>query len=211
LGVRRLGLAAALGLALGAFCLAGDVVPLRAVNGLANAATPWFVIAFVAGAAAGKPRWGAVAGVLALVSALTTYYLGFASLWWGRVPNLEAQVGAWLVAALAAGPILGAAGGAWADRRHPWRVASAALLGGLFLADGVYRLVAIQAWAGIDVSGTLAQVAVIDLGAGALAVLGLAPTRQRLQACLLGIAVGLMGLVALAAVSWLARGSPFAA
>ena len=72
--------ALALGVALGLFSLFGDGLPVDTpmivLVALANAASPWLVTAFAAGALARDGKRGAIAGSLALSVAVATYYGG---------------------------------------------------------------------------------------------------------------------------------------
>ena len=140
--LRWLGIAALLGIGLGALSVVGDFTtddgPAILLNALANAMGPWVIVAFIAGVGAGRPVRGAVAGVIALAVAVATYYLGAVVFWADRVPDLRFTVLVWLAAGLAAGSILGGAGGTWAGADRRWRPLAVAFLSGGLLAEAAY-------------------------------------------------------------------------
>src|SRR5262245_3613654 len=69
--------AAVVGIALGVFSILADgILPGRLFTLLGNIAAPWALGAFVVGFRATSPRQGAVAGALALVVGVATYYAG---------------------------------------------------------------------------------------------------------------------------------------
>jgi hypothetical protein len=140
--LRWLGVAVLLGIGLGALSVVGDFTtddgPQILLNALANAMGPWVVTAFIAGVAAGRPVAGVAAGVIALAVAVAIYYLGAVIFWADRVPDLRLTILVWLAAGLAAGSILGGAGGTWAGADRRWRPLAAALLSGGLLAEAAY-------------------------------------------------------------------------
>jgi hypothetical protein len=103
--------------------------------GLANAVGPWVAPAFLVGAWSRRP-WGAVlAGVLVCVGEVAGYYATSSLRGFGVNP---ATVVMWAATGVLGGPVLGVAGWCW-RRARSLRAATlgAALLGGVFLAEGV--------------------------------------------------------------------------
>ena len=196
--IRELAIAAFLGVVLGLFSLIGDGARLTVVVGLANAASPWLVTAFAAGAVARHARRGALAGALALAIAVVVYYAGLLT---GGVAPADVGITtlAWIGVAAIAGPAFGAAGGAWRERREP--IAVGVLAGGL-LAEAAYRFIMLEAWDGIDLARTSMQVAIANLAGAVLApVLLLRPDRWPI-AYGVTMAVAPIGLALVALVTW---------
>ena len=70
-------LAVVVGVALGAFSILADgILPGRLFTLLGNIAVPWGVAAFLVGFRATSVKQGALAGGLALVVGVATYYVG---------------------------------------------------------------------------------------------------------------------------------------
>jgi hypothetical protein len=185
-----------LGVLLGLFSARGDGVQVMVVNGLANAASPWIVVAFAAGTLQRSARLGAAAGALALLVAVLTYYIGFLV---GGATFLLPFVAVWAVAAALAGGLCGLAGGAWRHDRPRWGAPAVALVGGLLLGEAAHRLILLQVWTGIEWDRTSMQVAVADVVGAVLAVALLSRDRW-------GTVGALLPLVALAGVGLLAGG-----
>jgi hypothetical protein len=161
-----------LGIGLGVFSLVGDSLPDDAptilLNGLANATALWTLTAFACGVLVRRIRWGALAGALALLLAVIAYYVAFRFVWGDRLADVRIQAIVWLVAAIAAGSIMGAAGGLQAQPEPRRRALGLALVGGALVAEAVYFLVQLQVWNGIDLSRTYLVVALFDLVVAAI-------------------------------------------
>ncbi|NIZ91484.1 DUF6518 family protein, partial [Kineococcus rubinsiae] len=102
--------------------------------GLANAVGPWVAPAFLVGV--WSRRWwvAVVAGVLVCSGEVAGYHVLSALRGFGVNPAMVVQ---WAVAGVVGGPVLGAAGWCWRRARSlRWAVSGAALLGGVFLAEG---------------------------------------------------------------------------
>uniref|UniRef100_UPI0034DEA87D DUF6518 family protein n=1 Tax=Modestobacter roseus TaxID=1181884 RepID=UPI0034DEA87D len=135
-----LGTAAALGVAVLVGLLWGAATSLLQTvlpspfAGLANAVAPWVAPAFAVGALVKHPRVAAAAGVLVCFGEVGGYYLLSLVRDFGVNP---ATVVLWAATGVIGGPVFGAAGWCW---RHMeslrWAGLSAALLGGVFLAEG---------------------------------------------------------------------------
>jgi hypothetical protein len=185
-----------LGVLLGLFSARGDGVQLMVINGLANAASPWIILAFAAGALQRAPRDGALAGAVALLAAVVTYYAGFLA---GGAAFLLPFLAVWAVAAVVAGGLLGLAGGAWRSDRARWGAAAVALVCGLLLAEAAHRLILLEVWTGIEWDRTYMQVAVADIvGAGVALLVLRSGTRWRRLAVALPL-VALAGLTVFSA------------
>jgi Family of unknown function (DUF6518) len=136
-------LAVVVGVALGVFSLLADgIVPGRLITLLGNIAAPWGIAAFFVGFRASSPKQGALAGALALVVGVATYYAGAAIRDYaaGTATNVV-----WTVVALVAGPI-GACGAAISIRRERPPVLAVALPAALLVAEGFFLLVDRRAW-----------------------------------------------------------------
>lgn len=105
------------------------------------------------------------------------------------------------------GPLLGAAGGAWARPRRAFdRIGAVALLAGTLAAEAILRLIQVEAWTGLDVARTDIQVGLIELvAAGMLPAVLLAPgerLRGYLSAALTTAAATMLTAAALAGIRW---------
>jgi hypothetical protein len=204
-----IGAALLLGAALGVGSMFADSLPidtpLIVLVALGNAAGPWLAVAFVAGALQRDVRVGAAAGLLSLAVAVGAYYVSYVIRWGERMPDPELPALVWLAVAAVAGPLLGAAGGAWAaaDRRH--RIAGVAVLAGALLAEAVYRFVELEAWDGIDVARTSMQVALVDGLAALLLPLLLLDRDRRRMGYVATAFVGLGGVAVISGVVTMVR------
>jgi hypothetical protein len=114
-------------------------------NPLANSVAIWSLAAFVAGSLAPTDRSAATAGAVTLLSALLGYYLAAAIL--VDAPTTTGVTIFWVVGALTGGPVFGVAGHWWRDHHSQRRVPALALLGGVFVAEGIYRISTISSHA----------------------------------------------------------------
>ena len=135
--------AAVVGVAIGVFSILADgILPGRLFTLLGNIAAPWGLAAFVVGFRATSPRLGALAGALALVVGVVTYYGGSAV----RSSSVGQLNVVWTVVALVAGPVIGACAAAISTRRdHPPLVA-VAIPGAMFVAEGLFLLYDRKVW-----------------------------------------------------------------
>jgi hypothetical protein len=198
------------GLALGLFSGLGDRLPpdtpLHVVVALANAAGPWLVTAFAVGAVARAPLAGAITATAALLAAVAVYYLSIYLLG-NSVADLVRTAGVWLAVSVVVGPLLGAAGGAWAEPGAPWpRVAAIGLLAGCLAAEAILRFIQVEAWTGLDVARTDIQVGLIELAAAAIIPFVLLPAGERLRgyaaAAIATVGATALSAGALAVVRW---------
>lgn len=110
--------------------------------GVSSDAT-WLAVAFLVGAAArGRPAPRAAAsGALTLTAANAAYYAWIAATEPGT--DLAAVAGSpvvWFVLGVSSGGLFGLAGHVWTATRGAPRVVAAALLGGVFIAEGIPAL-----------------------------------------------------------------------
>ena len=108
-------------------------------NTLGNSGAIWLLVAFAVGAL--MPTAGlAIAGATAsLVSSVVWFYM--AAHYLVGMPVSSAAIAIWLLASIAGGPVYGLAGHWWRTgpgRRH---VVGLALIGGVFIAEGVFTLI----------------------------------------------------------------------
>ncbi len=203
-------LAMVAGLALGLFSSLGDRLPadtfLHVVVALANAAGPWLVTAFVVGAMTGTPLAGAITATAGLVAAVAVYYLTI-YVAGNTVADLVRSAGVWLTVSVVVGPLLGAAGGAWArPRRRFDRIGAVALLAGTLAAEAILRLIQVEAWTGLDLARTDIQVGLIELAVAGVLPAVLLSRGERLRgylaAAVATAVAAVLIAVALAGIRW---------
>lgn len=192
------------GVALGLFSGVGDRLPpdtvLHVVVASANAAGPWLVTAFVVGALAGAPLAGALTATAALAAAVAVYYLSI-YLAGNEVADVARSAGVWLAVSVVVGPLLGAAGGAWARPRRAFeRIGAVALLSGTLAAEAILRLIQVEAWTGLDLARTDIQIGLIELAVAAVLPAVLLSPGERLRGYL-GAAIATAGATVLTAVA----------
>jgi uncharacterized protein DUF6518 len=182
------------GVAIGVFSILADgILPGRLFTVLGNIAAPWAIAAFVVGFRATSVRQGALAGAVALVAGVATYYAGVALR--GYVVGQLNVV--WTVVALVAGPVMGACGAAISTRRERPPLVAVVLPAAVLVAEGLFILYDRKVWRYNVVAQTYHDVYVgVAL---ALIVVGFAlawvfAERGRLPTTLFGAAgVGMLG------------------
>ena len=115
----------------------------RVFEVLGNLASPWGLAAFFVGYRAASWRQGAFAGALTLVVGVATYYNGGVVRGY-VVTDLNVV---WTVAALVAGPIMGACGAAVSTRRERPPVVAVAAPAALLVAEALFLLIDRRVWA----------------------------------------------------------------
>jgi hypothetical protein len=128
---------AAVGLAVGALSFLAQGWLSGDWSYLGNSGVVWLVPAFFMGALARSQRRAAVAGLGTLAGCLAGYFI--AGTLWG-VPYARLIILYWAGVAIVVGPLLGLAGRWWRDARQWRRAVALALLGGVFVAEGIYTL-----------------------------------------------------------------------
>lgn len=163
-----LGAAVTIGVLWGAATSGLQTVLPWPLAGLANAVGPWVAPAFLVGAWSRGPRTAVLAGVLVCFGEVAGYYATSALRGFGVNP---ATVLVWAATSVLGGPVLAVAGWCW-RRARSLRAATlgAALLGGVFLAEGVVSYgVFLRYWGDAVVFCVLGAVLVVVLGATASA------------------------------------------
>ncbi len=132
------GLIGAIGLANGLLTLLAFGTLGAGWNTLGNSGAIWLLVAFAVGAL--MPTAGlAIAGATAsLVGSVVWFYM--AAHYLVGMPISSAGIAIWLIASVTGGPLYGLAGHWWRtgpDARH---VVGPALMGGVFIAEGVFTL-----------------------------------------------------------------------
>lgn len=192
--------AAVVGVAIGVFSILADgILPGRLFTLLGNIAAPWALAAFVVGYRSTTPKQGAIAGALALVVGVATYYTGVAL----RGYVLAELNVVWTVVALVAGPVIGACGAAISTQREHPPLVAVVLPSAMFVAEGLFLVYDRKFWRTNFAAETYR---LIDVGVAlALIVGGLALSwafakERRGRAALLVAGVGVLGAFAFVAL-----------
>ncbi|MCC9306287.1 DUF6518 family protein [Kitasatospora sp. RB6PN24] len=123
------------GLAGGALTSFGQSVLPHGWSALANSASTWVVIAFLAGLRADRRwPWAAGAGALSQLGLVVGYYAT------SEVRGFAADTGSvviWIVAGAVAGPVYGAAGALLRHGRRAVRTAAAGVTGSVWALEGI--------------------------------------------------------------------------
>jgi hypothetical protein len=107
-------------------------------NTLGNSGAMWLLVAFGVGALMPTAGLAVAAATASLVGSVVWFYM--AAHYLVGMPVSSAGIAIWLIAAVAGGPLYGLAGRWWrhgVDARH---VIGLALIGGVFMAEGVFTL-----------------------------------------------------------------------
>ena len=181
------------GLAVGVLTLVGQGVVPGDWNHLVNSGAVWLLFAFFAGSLVRSPGWAACAGLETLAGTLVGYYLARFVAY--DMSPARGTLLFWVVLALVGGPIFGLAGSWWCDRHRLKQAAGAALLGGVFLAEGADILINIQR---MRVAGW------VSIGFGVVLPLLLGRSlRGRLFGLLALVPVSVVGFAVYELASWL--------
>jgi hypothetical protein len=128
-------------------------------NTLGNSGAIWLLVAFAVGAL--MPTAGlAVAGATAsLVGSVVWFYM--AAHYLVGMPVSSVGIAIWLIASVAGGPVYGLAGYWWRHGLGVWREVGLALMGGVFIAEGVFTLIhdprlPIVGWVAVGLGATFA-------------------------------------------------------
>ena len=109
---------------------------------LANAITPWLLVAFLLGSVMPDTRWAVAAGAGALLLALVGYY-GMVQLRYGYGGGTGSWI-FWGLGALVGGPVFGVAGHWWRGPVHRRRAIAIGLLGAVAIAEGAYNILVVD-------------------------------------------------------------------
>jgi hypothetical protein len=155
--VRSLLVAVVSGVALGVgSLLAVDLLP-HPLNLIGTLGGPWLSVAFAVGSLGRSRAIGALAGLLAMASAVAAYYLT------RDVTNASAPGGVtvggeainYLVIGLLAGMAMGFLGAAWRRDRSRWRAGAPGLLAGALGAEVIVLVV--RSWTGLELVYAVVQ------------------------------------------------------
>lgn len=180
--------------AVGGLLLGGVTLVLQGLlpgswNQLANSGAVWSAGAFAAGGCLSvTARRAAIVGLATLLGADVGYYAS-TTVFLHQDLSAAALRGPviWAVVALVAGPLFGLAGCWYGGDRPRRRLAAICLLSAVFVAEGLYLLVALH----------YRGAAAIMIAVGLAAALLLARSaRERLRALLVLVPVGLLGVAA---------------
>lgn len=106
---------------------------------VANAISPWLLVAFLLGSRMPDRWWAALAGIAALALALVGYY-ALIELRYGYGASASSLL-LWGSAAVVGGPVFGIAGWSWRFEAGWRRAAAVGLLAACAIAEGVYLIV----------------------------------------------------------------------
>ena len=128
-----------LGVALGALAWLADQLPYPWQTLIpANAIGAWLGLGFLLGASAKTVPTGALRGLIGLLSAVAAYYALISIFGVGfRLIGASHAATTWGAVALIAGPVFGAAGGAWRHWEGVGRAFAVGLLAAAFVAEGL--------------------------------------------------------------------------
>ena len=129
----------ALGVGLGALAWLADQLPYPWGALIpANAIGAWLGLGFLLGASAKTVPTGALRGLIGLLSAVAAYYALISVFAAGfRLIGASHAATTWGAVALVAGPVFGAAGGAWRHRTGNRRALAVGLLAASLIAEGI--------------------------------------------------------------------------
>ena len=164
-----------LGAALGALAWLADQLPYPWDTLLpANAIGTWLALGFLLGASAKTVPTGALRGLIGLLTGVAAYYalisifaVGF------RLIGAPHAATTWGAVALVAGPVFGAAGGAWRHMEGNWRGIAVGLLAASLIAEGV-------AFGKLRTGDAVAIFYLVEIGIGLLLPIFLLRRRERL-------------------------------
>jgi hypothetical protein len=189
-----LGVAIVAGLITGALTLAGQAILPTDANRLANSGAIWVTVAFALGWRVPTDGMAATTGFLSLVAALAGYFTAAAV---AHAGISVSTVAIWLGVAIIGGPVFGVAGRwrATGDARRA--VIGIALLGAVYVAEGIATLLSIPH---MQAAGWVSVVA------GIVLVVALSRDRaERLRACVALVPLTILGIGGYAAVDLLFR------
>jgi hypothetical protein len=162
-------------------------------NTLVNSGAVWLLVAFGVSAFAPSNVWAVVAGMGTLVLEVMAYFVAVWLMLGLDIPLMG--TGFWLAVAVVAGPLFGMAGRWWRVGGQKQRVIALALMGSVFLAEGLIALL----W------GEQYKVASrwVEIAIGLLIPLGLGRTNKDRALGLAGLpVVTLLGLGVYQLINW---------
>ncbi|MEG7815471.1 DUF6518 family protein [Bacillus paranthracis] len=107
-------------------------------NSLANLVSVWLVPSFFVASFSYSKRTAILSGILALLGMVLGYY-GYAIIF-KNVSHSIYFISVWITCAFIGGTIFGIAGFLWKDTTNPLHKLGSALIGGVFVTDGLHIL-----------------------------------------------------------------------
>jgi hypothetical protein len=141
-GVRRLALIALVGLATGVLTQLGQSILPDGWRQVANAISPWLLVAFFVGSRMPDRLWAAGAGIATLLLALVGYY-AMTELRYGIGGGTTSLI-FWGLGAVVGGPVFGIAGLAWRAGPQRQRAFAIGLVAAVLIAEGIYNAVVLS-------------------------------------------------------------------
>jgi hypothetical protein len=181
-------LAACAGLVIGAVSVAPYSYAAGPLHILGNSAAIWLLVAFIAGALAGRQGRDAAAGVVTLCALVLGWAVTMQLLFSGVGLSRFAEF--WLGAALVGGPVFGWLGGLWRRGSDIGRGVAAAAVGAAFVTEAAMFQAGFEGWRTWQVIG--------EVAAGL--VLGVVLARRRRQ--LLAYSWAFPGFLAAGMIGW---------
>jgi Family of unknown function (DUF6518) len=130
------------GLAVGVLTVYGQGWLPGQLSTLTNSGAVWLVFAFAVGSCMRSDVAAAAAGAGVLVCAVIGYYVAVPIIVEGAAASLH-SVAIWTGTALVGGPVFGVAGRWWRARSTPRTGIALGVLGGVFVAEGLYDVTTI--------------------------------------------------------------------
>ena len=173
--------------------------PFLVLVNLGNAAAPWVLAAFAAGAMTISLPASVANGVGTLLVAVATYY-AIQAIQFIEYGELRLGILAlWVAVAMIVGPVFGAAGNAWHRKRRPGLAVG--VLSGALIAEAAFVFAQMGGFGEIDLGVGRMQLVLLLLAAAVVAPLLLLRGRLVVLAYGSGLALALLGLVAISGVS----------
>ena len=134
---RRIAFVALVGIATGVLTQFGQSVLPDGLRQVANAITPWLIVAFLVGSRMPDRRWAAGAGVATLLLAMVGFY-ALTQLRYGIGGGTSSLI-FWGLGAVVGGPVFGVAGHEWRLGPPRHRAVAIGLVAAVAIAEGIYN------------------------------------------------------------------------
>ncbi|MBA3824177.1 MAG: hypothetical protein H0X24_09825 [Ktedonobacterales bacterium] len=131
-----------IGVVVGGLTLLGQGILPGSFSQIANSGAVWVVPAFFLASLTTSNTLAINAGIATLFGEVLGYY-GFASFKYG-LPDSYSFVALWLIIGLVFGPVFAIAGHWWRGEDAGHRNIAVALLGAVFIAEGIYLIAIVQ-------------------------------------------------------------------
>ncbi|WP_376768438.1 DUF6518 family protein [Paenibacillus planticolens] len=179
---------AAAGIIVGILTVLGQRVLPGNWNSLANSGTVWLIPAFFVGALGSTKTRSAIASILSLIGMVAGYY-GYSMMIHGVAHSLY-FIMVWLGAAMIGGILFGIAGYLWSRDIGSKHKYGSALIGGVFITEGLHLFIHIDAYR------HMLAVGVTQIIVGFVLVLVLErSTKERTASFLVMLPVIILGLI----------------